>query len=134
MLEICKLKLISCFLDHSGHFCMVHLQMTLTQSYRSHSIFIPGILFWFNHIFSQNYVEALLLEPVLWNFVWIDGRLCAFRQSQSEFFNTNTFGVIKVLLVSLAFEHRVNTILEKSLSPAKKIGAIYLKNLSVFEN
>ena len=23
-LEICKLKLISCFLDQSGHFCMIH--------------------------------------------------------------------------------------------------------------
>ena len=42
--EICKLKLITCFLDQSGHFCIIHLRMSLIQSYISQSIFILGIL------------------------------------------------------------------------------------------
>ena len=107
LLEICKLILISCFLDQSGHFCTIHLEMLLFLSYVNQSIFILEILSWFIHIFTQNYVEAEPLEPVLWNFVWINGRSCAFRQSQSEILKMNTLGVIKVLLVSLAFEHRV---------------------------
>ena len=108
LLEICKLNLISCFLDQSGHFCTIHLEMSLIQRYISHFIFILGILLWFIHIFTQNYAEAQPLEPVLWNFVWINGRLCAFKHNQFEILKMNTLGVIKVLLVSLAFEHRVS--------------------------
>ena len=63
---------------------------------------IPG-----NFMNFQNFMEAELLDPVLWNFAWINGRLYAFRWNQSEFLKMNTLGTIKVLLVSLAFEHRV---------------------------
>ena len=59
------------------------------------------------YIFTQNYVEAKLLELLLWNFAWINGRSCAFRQNQSGYPNVNTFGTIKVLLVAVAFESRV---------------------------
>ena len=59
------------------------------------------------YIFTQNYVEAKLLEPLLWNFAWINGRSCAFRQNQSGYPNVNTLGTIKVLLVAVAFENRV---------------------------
>ena len=64
---------------------------------------IPG-----NFMNFQNFMEAELLDPVLWNFAWINGRLYAFRWNQSEFPKINTLGTIKVLLVSLAFEHRVH--------------------------
>ena len=60
------------------------------------------------YIFTQNYVEAKLLEPLLWNFAWINGRSCAFRQNQSGCPNVNTLGTIKVLLVAVAFENRVS--------------------------
>ena len=59
------------------------------------------------YIFTQNYVEAKLLEPLLWNFAWVNGRSCAFRQNQSGYPNVNTLGTIKVLLVAVAFEIRV---------------------------
>ena len=73
-LEICKLKLIPCFLDQSGHFCMIHLRIPLILSYISQSIIILGIFKWFIHNFIPNYVEAQPLEPLLWNFVCINGR------------------------------------------------------------
>ena len=60
-----------------------------------------------NFMNFQNFMEAELLDLVLWNFLWINGRLYAFRWNQSEFFKMNTIGTLKVLLVSLAFEHRV---------------------------
>ena len=88
--EICKLKLISCFLEQPGHFCMTYSRMPLVLSFISQSILILGILLWFIHNFIQNYVEAQPLEPVLWNFAWINGRLCAFRQNQSEILKMNT--------------------------------------------
>ena len=44
------------------------------------------------YIFTQNYVEAKLLEPLLWNFAWVNGRSCAFRQNQSGYPNVNTLG------------------------------------------
>ena len=36
----------------------------------------------------QNYVEAKPLKPMIWNFEWINGTSYAFRQNQSEWFNT----------------------------------------------
>ena len=85
-LEICKLKLKSCFLNQSGHFCMIHLRWPLILSYTSQSIFILGILLWFIHILLQNCVEA---QP-LWNCVWINSSLFAFRQNQSDILKSNT--------------------------------------------
>ena len=102
-----KLRLISFFQDQSGHFCLIRWEMTMILSNSvSFSIFKKSSHRVF-HIFIQNYVEAKPLEPVLWNFAWRNGRLCAFRQIQSEFPKTNTLGAIKVLLVTLAFESRV---------------------------
>ena len=103
-----KLRLISFFQDQSGHFCLIRWEMTMILSNSvSFSIFKKSSHRVF-HIFIQNYVEAKPLEPVLWNFAWRNGRLCAFRQIQSEFPKTNTLGAIKVLLVTLAFESRVD--------------------------
>ena len=68
-----------------------------------------------HHIFIQNCVEAKLLEPQHWNFAWINGRLCALRQNQSGFLNMNTLGTIKVLLVPVAFESRVNPSLKAQI-------------------
>ena len=62
-----------------------------------------------HYIFTQICVEAKLLEPLHWNFAWTNGRLCAFRQNQSEFLKMNTLGTMKVLLVSVAFDFRVET-------------------------
>ena len=68
-----------------------------------------------HHIFIQNCVEAKLLEPQHWNFAWINGRLCALRQNQSGFLNMNTLGTIKVLLVPVAFESRVEGVWKKGV-------------------
>ena len=76
------------------------MENSLTMQFLSK---IPG-----NFINFQNIVEAELLDPVLWNFAWINGRLYAFRWNQSEFLKMNILGTTKVLLVSLAFEHRVS--------------------------
>ena len=89
-LEICKLKLISCFLEQPGHFCMTYSRMPLVLSFISQSILILGILLWFIHISIQNYMEAQPLETDLWNLVQINGRLWAFRQNQPEILKMNT--------------------------------------------
>jgi len=60
------------------------------------------------HISIQNYVEAKLPDPVLWNFTWKNGSLFAFRCNQPGFLKMSCLATIKVLLVSLAFENRVS--------------------------
>ena len=66
-----------------------------------------------NDVFKKNLVkfesnvETKPLEAVLWDFAWTNGRLCAFRQNQSRFFNMDTLSMIKVSLVPVAFENRV---------------------------
>ena len=46
------------------------------------------------YIFTQKYVEAKLLEPLQWNFAWVNGRSCGFRQNQSGYPNVNALGTI----------------------------------------
>ena len=66
-----------------------------------------------NDIFEKNlvkfgnHVETKPLEPVLWNFAWINGRLCAFRWYKAEFLNIDTLSVIKISFVTVVFDERV---------------------------
>ena len=56
-----------------------------------------------------NHVETKPLEPVLWNFAWINGRLYAFRWYKAEFLNIDTLSVIKISFVTVVFDDRVDS-------------------------
>ena len=102
-----KLRLMFIFQGHSGHFCFIHMDLRLIKCHgvnlsisreASHEVF---------HISIQNYVEAKLPDPVLWNFTWKNGSLFAFRCNQPGFLKMSCLATIKVLWVSLAFENSV---------------------------
>ena len=50
------------------------------------------------------------LDPAWRNFAWKNGKLCAFRQKQPDFLKINTLDAIKVLLVTLDIESRVDNL------------------------
>ena len=54
-----------------------------------------------------NHMETKPLEPVLWNFAWINGRLYAFGEYKTEFFNIDTLSIIKISFVTVVFDDRV---------------------------
>ena len=58
----------------------------------------------------QNYVEAKPLDKKCWNFAWRNGSWYALRQKKSEFCDGNSYGIIHLLLVTVAFEDRVQSV------------------------
>ena len=70
-------------------------------------------LFW-NDVFKENLfqfennVETKTLEPVLQNFAWKNGSLCAFRWYNADFLIMNTLGAIKVSFITVVFDDRVS--------------------------
>ena len=69
--------------------------------------YIKITIFWVNLGTFQNYVEAKPLDKKCWNFAWRNGSWYALRQKKSEFCDGNSYGIIHILLVTVAFEDRV---------------------------
>ena len=60
-----------------------------------------------NLVKFKNHVETKPLEPVLWNFAWKNGRLCAFRWYKTELLILSILSKIKVPFVTVVFDDRV---------------------------
>ena len=60
-----------------------------------------------NLVKFENNVETNLLEPVLRNFAWKNGSLCAFWWYKAEFLIMNTLSAIKVSFVTVVLDDRV---------------------------
>ena len=85
-----------------------------------HEKLLKNDVFEKNLVKFGNHVETKPLEPVLWNFAWINGRLCAFRWYKAEFLNIDTLSVIKISFVTVVFDDRV--VLQRAINEKREEG------------
>ena len=100
-----KKDIFTSILDKSSQFhsiCMKSEQFLLEK-------LLKNDVFWENPVKFGNHVETKPLEPVLWNFAWIHGKLYAFRWYKIKLLNIDTLSVIKFSFVTVVFDDRVST-------------------------
>ena len=91
----------------------------------SHKKLFQNDIFEENLVKFGNHVETKPLEPVLWNFAWINGRLYSFRWYKAEIHKIDIFSLLKISFVTVVFDDRVTKLLVDKSEIQKPLRKIY---------